>query len=372
MSMYEYPIMTERDNYKELDLFWNQVKAKRIFLVCDDSVLYMPIGQYFHKLEKRTGITVIRFSEFRTNPTHDAVIKGIEAFQREQCDLIAAVGGGSAIDVAKCIRLHYGRNINGNQQGVPSVKFLAVPTTAGTGSEATRFAVIYYHGEKKSVEDRLCIPSAVLMDPSALLTLPEYQRKATMMDALCHGLESFWSVNSTEDSRKCSEESIHMILKYKDSYLANEPEGNAGMLYAANIAGRAINIAKTTAGHAMCYKLTSMYGIAHGHAAALCVARLWPYMVSHIDRCIDKRGRKYLENIFENIAEAMGCPGIYDAINKFAGIVKELELTAPQLRHLNELEMLKVSVNLERLKNNPVWLGENEIGLLYHQILKGD
>ena len=285
--MYEYPIMTERNNYEELDLFWKQAKVKRIFLVCDSSMIQIPLGNYFDKLEKRTGIVVDRFSSFSSNPTYESVVKGIETFQRERYDIIAAVGGGSAIDVAKCIRLHYEKNAS------TQMKFLAAPTTAGTGSEATHFAVIYYHGDKQSVEDRRCIPSAVLMDSSSLLTLPEYQRKVTMMDALCHGLESFWSVNSTEDSRKYSAEAIRMVLRYKDSYLANSQEGNTGMLYAANMAGRAINIAKTTAGHAMCYKLTSMYGIAHGHAVALCVARLWPYMVSHLDQCTDRRGDRH-------------------------------------------------------------------------------
>lgn len=369
--MYKYPIMTERNNYEELDLFWEKVKARKVFLVCGNAISYMPIGSYFCELEKRRGIEVVRFSDFQPNPTHDSVIKGIEAFKREQCDLIAAVGGGSAIDIAKCIRLNDNRNKNaGSRNRLTDIEFLAVPTTAGTGSEATHFAVVYYHGEKKSVEDRSCIPSAILMDPSSLLTLPTYQRKATMMDAFCHSLESFWSVHSTEGSRKYSAEAIRMILKYKDSYLANEREGNKGMLYAANMAGRAINIARTTAGHAMCYKLTSMYGIAHGHAAALCVARLWPYMVLHSDKCIDKRGRAYLESIFENIAEAMECFTVCDAVNKFARIVSELKFTIPKVGNPDELELLKISVNPERLKNNPILLKETDISLLYHQILK--
>ena len=369
--MYEYPIMTERNNYEELDLFWEQIKVKRIFLVCDSSMIQIPLGKYFDKLENRTGIVVDRFSSFSSNPTHDSVVKGIEAFQKERYDIIVAVGGGSAIDVAKCIRLHYEKKLNEIEQNISAqMKFLAVPTTAGTGSEATRFAVIYYHGNKKSIEDRRCIPSAVLMDSSALLTLPEYQRKVTMMDALCHGLESFWSINSTEHSRKYSAEAIRLVLKYKDSYLANSQEGNTGMLYAANIAGRAINIAKTTAGHAMCYKITSMYGIAHGHAATLCVARLWPYMISHLDQCTDKRGSKYLESIFESIAEAMECSNVNGAIDKFVSIVDELKLTVPRIQNLTEIQKLQTCVNPERLKNNPIQLEEKEIRQLYYQILE--
>ena len=86
---------------------------------------------------------------------------------------------------------------------------------------------------------------------------------------LCHSMESFWSVNSTEESKQYSREAIQLMMKYKNAYLANEAIGNTAMLKAANIAGKAINITQTTAGHAMCYKLTSLYGIAHGHRKSI-------------------------------------------------------------------------------------------------------
>ena len=91
-----------------------------------------------------------------------------------------------------------------------------------------------------------------------------------MMDAFCHALESFWSVNSTEESRRYSKEAIELVLENMEEYLLNTTDGNAGMLLAANIVGKAINITQTTARHAMCYKITSLFGCAHGHAAVLC------------------------------------------------------------------------------------------------------
>ena len=84
------------------------------------------------------------------------------------------------------------------------------------------------------------------MDSNALKTLPLYQKKATMCDALCHAIESFWSVNSTEESKKYSKDAIETIMKHMDGYLHNTDEGNAGMLIAANTAGKAINITQTT------------------------------------------------------------------------------------------------------------------------------
>lgn len=159
-----------------------------------------------------------------------------------------------------------------------------------------------------------------------------------------------------------------MILKYKDSYLANDREGNEKMLLAANLAGKAIDITQTTAGHAMSYKLTGLYHLAHGHAAAVCVAVIWPYMAAHPEKCVDRRGAAYLEKIFLGIAEVMGCSSVEDSIEKFLGILKELELPAPKMKDAGELEILKKSVNPVRLKNNPVQLDEETLGNLYRQI----
>lgn len=231
-----------------------------------------------------------------------------------------------------------------------AIPLLAVPTTAGTGSEATRYAVIYFEGEKQSVSHESCIPSAVLMDPSALRTLPEYQKKATMLDALCHAVESFWSIHSDEQSKAYARAAISRILENKDAYLANEEAGNSEMLQAAHLAGKAINITQTTAGHAMCYKITSLYGIAHGHAAALCVKALWPYMLEHPDQCTDPRGAQYLQTVFCELARAFGCDTPDQAMRKFQMLVEQLSLPVPQASG-QELALLASSVNPVRLKN---------------------
>ena len=194
-----------------------------------------------------------------------------------------------------------------------------------------------------------------------------YQRKATMMDAFCHSIESFWSVNSTDESKKLSRTAIQMILENMDAYLNNEDEANEAMLKAANIAGKAINITQTTAGHAMCYKLTSLYGIAHGHAAALCDSVLMPYMIEHTEDCIDSRGEAYLKTVFDEIAEAMDCGNTAALSDKFNEIVAKLEFSIPECGD-EDYEVLKTSVNPTRLKNNPVNLSVETIDMLYHQI----
>lgn len=367
-------ILEAGDNYIELDKYLKRKQVKRCLLVSDASLNYLRIAGYFDSLGERLGIDLVRFSDFQSNPRYESVAAGVELFRDRKCDTIIAVGGGSAIDVAKCIKLYSNMNPGENylkQKIVPNdVELLAVPTTAGTGSEATRYAVIYYNDEKQSITDESCIPAVVLMDVSALKTLPDYQRKSTMLDALCHAVEAFWSVNSTEESREYSRQAIQTVLAHWRSYLANEEEGNANMLRAAHLAGKAINLAQTTAGHAMCYKLTSLYGIAHGHAAALCVWKLWPFMLKHIDRCIDPRGEEYLRGIFAEIADAMGCGRPEEAVEAYQDLLSELALPVPEAKE-GDFAVLRSSVNQVRLKNHPIRLDEETIDELYRSILGG-
>lgn len=366
-------ILTVEDDYAQMDQYLRDIHAKKIMLVCGGSIKLLEINNYFDTLAQRLGIKVIRFTNFEPNPKYESVVEGVSVFCKENCDAIVAVGGGSAIDVAKCIKLYafLDPKINYIKQTiVPNkIKLAVVPTTAGTGSEATKFAVIYYKGEKQSISHESVIPDMAMLDAAVLKSLPLYQKKSTMMDAMCHALESYWSIHSTETSREYSRTAIKMILDYRCAYLENTKEGNTNMLKAANIAGHAINITQTTAGHAMCYKITSLYGIAHGHAAALCVEKLWPYMLIHKNECQDERGTQYIEKMFEELAGVMGCKTPEDAAQKFAGMVDVLDLNRPKLRSEEEFERLRVSVNRIRLKNNPIRLNQESIDILYRQIL---
>ncbi|MDE7218613.1 MAG: iron-containing alcohol dehydrogenase, partial [Oscillospiraceae bacterium] len=196
-------------------------------------------------------------------------------------------------------------------------------------------------------------------------TLPDYHRKASMLDALCHAMESFWSLRASPESRDYARQAIELLLGVMDAYLRNDPAGNLGMLTAANLAGRAIDLTQTTAGHAMCYGLTGLYGLAHGHAAALCVRRLWPYMVRNVQKATHPQE---LENTFRALAEAMGCASAEEAIGKYDRLLTALDLPAPRAQE-KEYAVLLLTVNAQRLQNNPVPLDEADIEGLYRQIL---
>lgn len=356
-----------------------EVGCQKLFLVIDSSYPFLNIKDAIEALP----VEKVKFSDFTPNPLYEQVCKGIELLKKSKCDAILAVGGGSAIDVAKCIKLAVLAE-EGNAAIIPplvsqrlpidgiKIPFIAIPTTAGTGSESTHNAVMYYEGAKQTVTNDGVLPDYAILEPSVLKTLPLYQKKCTMMDALCQGIESWWSVNSTEESYEYSRKTIELIMANWHKYIfENDDEAAAQILLAANYGGRAINITATTAAHAMSYKITSLYGMPHGHAVAVCLPEIWAYMLGHFEKCKDKRGDLYVKNIFKSISNAMGFKSVSDAIKAFRVLMDEMQLNNPiSSNRVEELETLSMSVNPVRLKNNPVDLDTLTIRSLYETIIK--
>ncbi len=352
--------------------------ATKVFLVCDSSFPFLNIKEDIENM----GVPHVVFSDFSPNPCYEDVCKGIDLFQITKCDTLLAVGGGSAIDVAKCIKLAVLAK-EGNDAIIPplvntrvecdgsKLPFIAIPTTAGTGSESTHNAVMYYEGAKQTVTNDGILPDYAILEPKVLKTLPLYQKKCTMMDALCQGIESWWSVNSTEESYEYSRKAIELTMANWRKYIfENDNEAAANIMLGANYGGRAINITATTAAHAMSYKITSLYKFPHGHAVAVCLPEIWEYMLSHMDKCIDARGSEYLTDIFSQIARTMGCQASSEAIAKFRGMLTEMDIQNPVSEHLtSDILLLTSSVNPIRLKNNPVALDDATIRSLYDAIV---
>ncbi|MBO7483125.1 MAG: iron-containing alcohol dehydrogenase [Kiritimatiellae bacterium] len=217
-------------------------------------------------------------------------------------DAYIAVGGGTVIDTTKLLR--------GLEGELPP--FLAVPTTAGTGAEATRFAVYYDHGRKMSADDVRYLPTDALLIPEFADTQSPYQKAATNFDAYAQAVESLWAKGATDDSKAYATKALELMRQ------DNWPE-------ASYWAGRAIDISRTTAAHAFSYYLTANYGIPHGHAV---------YMV------------------FEYICRNNGRT---EFVKRVPGLKTLKEFAAERGLGWSELvDALFDNVNLKRLGNNPV------------------
>lgn len=346
---------------KGIDSLKSLTAGRKVLLVKDEAYRFLPICQ------QTDSASAVAFSGFTPNPLYEQVAEGIKVFNESRCDMIIAVGGGSSIDVAKCIKLYCRMKPDTNylkqemfDSGIP---LIAIPTTAGTGSESTQHAVIYYNGAKQSVSHPSIIPDYAILEPSVLKTLPLYQKKCTMLDALCQGLESWWSVGSTDESKKYSRIAVELIRDNWRDYIENNTYSAAEkIMEAANYSGRAINITATTAAHAMSYKLTSLYKLPHGHAVAICMPEVWKHLLANTDSCIDPRGAAYLRDTVRSFPVDEGW---------FEKLMAELCIESPvSASRENDISILADSVNATRLKNFPITLEKQVLINMYERIVK--
>ena len=350
-------------NIKDLKEMLDEYSSSSVLVVCDGFLTDSEVMKYIMTLGKQVTV----FSQFQPNPLYENVKDGIKTFRENRCDSIVAIGGGSAIDTAKCIKLFepMENELDFIEQKYvkTDVPLIAIPTTCGTGSEATRFAVIYYQGVKQSINSTMIIPDKVILYSELIKTLPDYQKKATMLDALSQAIESYWSVNSTDESKEYSERAIPLILDNYQAYLKNDAEAIKNMQKAAYYAGQAINISQTTAAHAMSYKITSLYHIPHGHAVALCLMPIWKYMLSEEAEVIDPRGKEYYCEVMKEINDLLN-----NGLNTYVEIYESLNINR-EFGSKDDLEILVKSVNPTRMKNHPVKLDEERIRKIYCEIL---
>ncbi len=340
---------------------------------------------------KDSGIDAIRFSGFTPNPDYEEITTGLQVFRESGCDSIISVGGGSAIDVAKCIKAFVAMSepepghtfLDSNPVYSPT-KHLACPTTAGTGSESTHFAVVYLDGTKYSLAHDSLVPDIALLDPENLIGLPQKQKVATFFDALSQAIESYWSVASTKESREYSQAAIPALLNNCEAYLGDCSSSKDAYLrickdicIAANLAGKAINLTTTTAAHAMSYKLTSLYNIPHGLAVAMCLPPVWKALIDACTECDD--GQVFQIN--ETKARLSELSGLMSAktqnqnydpaqgLRVFKHVFDKYTLPKWLSGNSDDVALLASSVNAQRLGNFPLKTDAKALEKLYKLVL---
>lgn len=354
-------------DYREIGSLFDKLNVKKPMLVCGKSFQKTNIFDYLKQFD------IVVFDHIRPNPRFEDMIDASKMFNKEKCDFIIGAGGGSPIDSAKMIRLMTTNDISkclSEPMQDNDIKALFIPTTAGTGAEATKSSVFYINEvEKTSIANLDFIPDYVILDESLLKTVPDYQRKCTCLDALCHAMESFWSVKANDESREYASKAIRLFFEHKDGYMKNEQQGNRGMLMASYYGGKAINITGTTAAHAMCYNITMNCGTSHGHSVAVGLAKIWEYMLEHNEQVNDKRGREYVLNAFDELAALMGGRNAQEGLDIFRNILTEFELDYPKT-DAEKIPVFVSKVNVDRLGNNPTRLEASDVENIYRMILE--
>lgn len=350
----------------ELQCLLKELNKKRIFLVTGKNSFKASGTQAI--IEKfLSDYNVTHFRDFQQNPDWKDVQKGIMYFNHSKPELILAVGGGSVIDMAKLINYYYNCDlnlINENNINNPNFKplpYICMPTTAGSGSEATHFAVMYINNTKLSIAHQKLIPNYVIIDPILHYSQTPYQKAVSGIDALAHAIESFWSIQSTKESILYSEKALELIwdnlpkVVHECDHLAH-----LKLAIGANLAGKAINIAKTTAPHALSYIITKLYNIPHGHAVSLTLPYFFLFNLTD-----DKLKINNAHFDSKKICNILRCNNVNEGKLKlekmFADIGLECKLSKLGALNKKDMSIIVNSVNQERMKNNPYFIEKEQL-----------
>ena len=357
MSAYQ-KVIRGRDSMKKLPEMMEKLGIRKPMIVGMEPLT----GTLLKKVPALLACPV--FSEFHPNPDLSDTEAGAEIFRREGCDGLVSVGGGSSIDTAKAIKARMNAKteedvIRSNLAFEAPCPHIAIPGTAGTGSEATQFAVVYVNGKKVSLNHAELRPDGVVLDASLLDSLPLYHKKSCALDALAQGIESYWSRGSNDDSKVHAYLAVIGVLDNLKAYLEGDPHAAEEMLDASFQSGKAIQITKTTAAHAMSYMLTKKLGLAHGHACMVTLPTLWEMMLD----------RDEMKDTLKDLSEKMRLGDPLMAPRLLKGILYDLEMAIPPVPDEETLDELAGSVNVERLSNHPVSMTKEEIKAAYRRAM---
>ena len=232
------------------------------------------------------------FTRFSPNPGFDEALRGCARRDAGRAELIIGVGGGSAMDVAKAVRTLpadraealaclEGTRPPGRADRPP---LILLPTTAGTGSEVTRFATVFVGLDKRSLDHALVAPDRTIVDPELAATCPPSLVTSCVLDAFCHAVESTCNTRATDGSRAYARSALALLRDHLARDLAGGSAADRESRAVASVlAGRAIDITRTTAAHGFAYRMTSQFGIPHGVAAALNLMWLYDYNLAHAE-----------------------------------------------------------------------------------------
>lgn len=309
------------------------------------------------KLEKLYDASY--YSNIQENTKIEQIAEGKNYINQLKPDLIIAIGGGSAIDLAKGIS--YFSNIDLtlpfnpqdlNKRVDRTIPITAIPTTTGTGSEATSFSVVYIQNKKYSIESNKILPKYVILDPLLSINLPKSISASSGLDALSQSVESYWAVQGTKESQKYAKESLSIIKdNILDSIVNRNLENTKAMMTASYYSGKAINISKTTAAHALSYPITTFFNIPHGNAVALTLGLLLEFNYFNTTSNKVKKDIESILNIL-SIKSIRDFKVFINNIIRAGGITKNLNhIKGDKDSHIKTILNY---ISIERLNNNPV------------------
>ena len=285
-------------------------------------------------------------------------------------DIFVSIGGGTIIDYSKIINTLTNNKklsqkiVSGNLK-IKNRRFKlhVIPTTAGSGAEVTENAVIYVNSKKYSLENKSLKPFAYYLIPSLVKNSNLKLKSTSGFDAISQAIESILSNKANYKSINYAKRSLKLSVRYYKKFLKNNSNLNTyKMQQAANFSGKAINISKTTAPHAVSYPFTSLFNIDHGHAVSITLDKFLLFNFIHIDK---SKNPNLLKKKYQLIFKLTKSKNIFGLIS----FIKDLKLLGNLEDNFKKLKididknknLILSGISEKRLKNNPISITRNDV-----------
>lgn len=358
------PILPYRDPKIEYNIegvvsILKEKNLSKPLIVTDQGLYNLGIHNILTSVLEANDIPYAIFHDVVANPTSKNVNVGLGAYQANSCDSIIALGGGSAMDCAKAIgaRIVYPNKNLKDLAGILHVRrkiptLIAIPTTAGTGSETTLASVIVDSDtrHKYVINSFPLIPSYAVLDSKFTETLPKSIVSTTGMDALTHALESYLGRSGNKSTRRDGLKAMKLIFdNLLEAYETNSKESRDNMLYAAHLAGRAFTKAYVGNVHALAHALGGKYNTPHGLANAV----ILPIVLKDYSKRIYKKMKKIA--IYLGLADKKAKPkDCYDMIlNKIIEMNEKMNI--PSTIQGIKLEDIREMASYANHEANPLY-----------------
>lgn len=356
-------------------------EAKNVVIITDQGVWDSGLVEKPKVLLEGAGVNVHVINNTPPEPAVDQVAAIFQAAKEFECQMIIGIGGGSSMDTAKIVSLLLTNNVNLRElvKGKAQIKYrgvptIMIPTTAGTGAEATPNAIVLVPEEelKVGIVSEKMVPDCVILDPTLTVNLPKHITANTGMDALCHAIECYISKKANPFSDTFALKAITLISRsIRTAYHeGHNLAAREDMLLGALFGGISIATSSTTAVHALSYPLGGKYHIPHGLSNAILLPDVMKF---NLDACEEK---------FKNIAVAMGLAiegcttreAAEKMIDNLYSMIQDLNVKCDlQAKGINEAaldDMIEAAAKVTRLlDNNPKVVTKEDMREIYRKLL---
>ena len=385
-GMYFYTnghIVSEADSmHQKLGDLAKQYDATSAIIITDAGISELGYVDIAQESLEQAGINVVIFDRVVADPPIEVVEEAIELARANQCNLVIGLGGGSPIDTAKIVALYSNDFQSVNElleadiSGFKKMPLFAIPTTAGTGAEATFVSVITAKdGSKKAIYTPKILPDVAILDATLTLKLPRHITAATALDAMVHCIEAYTSrTKKNPISDALAVKGLQMLWSnfYKVLDHGDDIDARAEMLLGSTLAGIAFVNASVAAVHGLSYPLSINFHIPHGHANALVMCSVFTFnlpvaapLYAELARAvmpIDTSGMtdlKAAHQFINQLKDFLKTSGLKYRLN-------ELDITAEDIPALADMV---INTYARLIETNPMDMSLEEVRMIYQEIL---